>query len=311
MKKDIYQIITEQVIKGLEEGGHKWFQSWAGNTDTMTISHTTGKIYKGINQMLLSMSMYFNEYSSREFITFNQAKKLGGKVKKGSVSDIVVKYNVSYYVNDKIKEGKRIYLKTDELNMPIIPKGYTQKDVNKSMSVRYFRVFNLDCVEGVEDKHNIDDVIKGSVFEPIKEADLVYSNMRKKPTLEHRDNIGCYYKPSQHLINMSSQDTFISSDDYYKVLFHELTHSTGHKDLLNRKTLNTTNANKTAYSQEELVAELGAMFLTNILGLEPKDSEKNSQAYINGWIKHLKNNPREIVYASGQSQKAVEYILNK
>ena len=315
MKKDIYQIITEQVIKGLEEGGHKWFQSWAGNTNTMTISHTTGKIYKGINQMLLSMSMYFNEYSSREFITFNQAKKLGGKVKKGSVSDIVVKYNVSYYVNDKIKEGKRIYLKTDELNMPIIPKGYTQKDVNKSMSVRYFRVFNLDCVEGVEDKHNIDDVIKGSVFEPIKEADLVYSNMRNKPTLEHKIP-RCFYVRDEHKINMSSPDTFISSDDYYKTLFHELTHSTGHKDLLNRKSLMesfTHNSKKDVvkYSQEELVAELGAMFLTNILGLEPKDSEKNSQAYINGWIKHLKNHPKEIIFASGQSQKAVEYILNK
>jgi antirestriction protein ArdC len=110
---------------------------------------------------------------------------------------------------------------------------------------------------------------------------------------------------------MSSPNTFISSDDYYKVFFHELVHSTGHKDLLNRNTLNATNSNKTKYSQEELVAELGAMFLTNILGLEPKDDDKNSQAYINGWIKHLKNNPREIVYASSQAQKAVEYILNR
>ena len=311
MKKDIYQIITDQVIKGLEEGGHEWFQSWAGNTDTMTISHTTGKIYKGINQMLLSMSMYLNNYSSREFITFNQAKNLGGKVKKGSVSDIVVRWNVSYYVDDKNKKGKKIYLKGTKLEELIIPKGYTQKDVKKFNSVRYFRVFNLDCVEGIEDKHNIEKVIKGSIFEPIKEADSVYDNMRKKPTLEHRDNIGCHYKPSQHLINMSSPDTFISSDDYYKVFFHELTHSTGHKDLLNRKTLNTINANKTKYSQEELVAELGAMFLTNILGLEPKDNDKNSQAYINGWIKHLKNHPKEIVYASSQAQKSVEYILNK
>tara|TARA_R110002012_G_scaffold113782_2_gene259872 strand:- start:158 stop:1093 length:936 start_codon:yes stop_codon:yes gene_type:complete len=311
MKKDVYQIITEQVIKGLEEGGHEWFQSWAGNTDTMTISHTSGKVYKGINQMLLSMSMYFNNYSSREFITFNQAKKLGGKVKKGSVSDIVVRWNVTYYVDDKNNRGKKIYLKGTKLEELIIPKGYTQKDVKKFNSVRYFRVFNLDCVEGIEDKHNIQKVIKGSIFEPIKDADLVYTNMRKKPTLEHRDNIGCFYKPSQHLINMSGLFTFMSSDDYYKVFFHELVHSTGHKDLLNRKTLNTINANKTSYSQEELVAELGAMFLTNILGLKPKDNDKNSQAYINGWIKHLKNNPKEIVYASSQAQKSVEYILNK
>lgn len=78
------------------------------------------------------------------------------------------------------------------------------------MSARYFKVFNLDCVEGVEDKHNIKEVIKGSVFEPIENADSIYTNMRKKPTLEHRDNAGCFYRPSQHLINMSSPETFAS-----------------------------------------------------------------------------------------------------
>ena len=208
-------------------------------------------------------------------------------------------------------KGKKIYLKTDDSYLPIVPNGYTQKDVEKMMSVRYFRVFNLDCIEGIKDKWNVKEVIKGTIFEPIKNADLVYSNMRKKPELTHKDNIGCFYRPATHTINMSSQNTFISPDDYYKVLFHELTHSTGHKDLLNRKNLNTTNANKKAYSQEELVAELGALFMVNILGLEPKDNEKNSQAYINGWIKYLKNNPKEIVFASGQSQKAIEYILNK
>ena len=66
-----------------------------------------------------------------------------------------------------------------------------------------------------------------------------------------------------------------------------------------------------AYSQEELVAELGAMFLCNITGVEPKDNEQNSQAYINGWIKHLKNNPKEIIFASSQAQKSVEFILNR
>lgn len=309
MKKDIYQIITDEVIKGLETQGLKWFQSWAGNTDTMTISHTTGKIYRGINQLLLSMAMLDNGYSSKEFITFNQAKKQGGKVKRGSTSHIVVKWSVSYYVTDD--KGKRIYLKGNTLEDLVIPKGYTMKDVERSMSARYFRVFNLDSVEGIEDKWSIDEVVEGSIFEPIDEAEQVYNNMRKRPILEHKDNIGCFYRPSQHLVNMSSQETFTSPDDYYKVLFHELNHSTGHESILNRKTLNTPNHNKVAYSQEELVAELGAMFLCNITGIEPKDNEQNSQAYINGWIKHLKDHPKEIMFASSQAQKSVEFILNR
>jgi len=305
MKKDIYQIITDEVIKGLETQGLTWFKSWAGNTDTMCISHTTGKIYRGINQMLLSMAMVMGKYSSKEFITFNQAKKQGGKVKKGSTSHMVVNWRVAYFVTDS--KGKRIYLKDNES----IPSGYKMEDMQKSMSASYFRVFNLDSVEGIEDKWNIDEVIEGSIFEPIDEAEQVYTNMRKRPTLVHQDNVGCKYSPSAHKIYMSTQETFTTPDDYYKVLFHELNHSTGHESILNRKTLNTPNHNKVAYSQEELVAELGAMFLTNITGIEPKGDERNSQAYINGWIKHLKDHPKEIIFASSQAQKSVEYILNR
>ena len=309
MKKDIYQIITDEVIKGLETQGLTWFKSWAGNEDAMTISHTTGKIYRGVNQLLLSMAMLTNEYSSKEFITFNQAKKQGGKVKKGSKSHKVVNWKVSYFVTDK--NGKRIYLKGNNQIDLVIPKGYTMDDVNKSMSANYYNVFNLDCVEGVEDKWSINEVIKGSVFEPIDEAEKVYANMRKRPTLVHQDNIGCFYRPGQHLVNMSSQETFDTPDDYYKVLFHELNHSTGHESILNRSTLNTANRNKVAYSQEELVAELGAMFLVNLTGLSPKSDKRNSQAYINGWIEYLKDHPKEIIFASSQAQKSVEYILNR
>ena len=53
------------------------------------------------------------------------------------------------------------------------------------------------------------------------------------------------------------------------------------------------------------------MFMVGILDLNPKDNVKNSQAYINGWISYLKNNPKEIISASSKSKKAIEYILNK
>ena len=133
--------------------------------------------------------------------------------------------------------------------------------------------------------------------------------MRKKPSLAHGGN-KAFYRPLSHSIQMPSQETFTTSDDYYKVFFHELTHSTGHESILNRGLVGS-HGNKTKYSKEELVAELGAMFLVGILDLNPKDSNDNSQAYINGWIKYLKNNPKEILSASSKSRKAIEYILNK
>jgi hypothetical protein len=112
---------------------------------------------------------------------------------------------------------------------------------------------------------------------------------------------------------MPNPENFVDTASYYKTLFHELIHSTGHKNRLKREGVTSPKASfgNELYSKEELVAEIGAWYLTGICGLEPKDSELNSQAYINGWIKHLENKEREAVYAMGQAQKAVEYIIGK
>ncbi len=108
---------------------------------------------------------------------------------------------------------------------------------------------------------------------------------------------------------MPKLETFIDADSYYKVLFHELAHSTGHKDRLNRKTLLEVNKwGDTTYAKEELVAEISAMYIVGLLGLEPKDNESNSQAYIKGWCKYLEDKPKECVYAMQQATKVVDYI---
>ena len=299
MKKDIYTIITEQVIKGLEKQGLNWFKSWSSK-EFIAINHVTGKLYNGLNQGLLGFDIMDNEYSSGEFLTFKQAVKLGGKIIKGSKSHMVVFWNIAHYATDK--NGKRTYYK----NLSDVPKGL---EVKKSFNPRYYRVFNVDSVEGIEPKHAVSKVVEGTIFEPIKRAEDVYKNMRKKPTLNHTGS-RAFYRPSTHSITMPKQESFISSDDYYKVFFHELTHSTGHKDLLDRGLVGSS-GNKIKYSKEELIAELGCMFMVGILDLNPKDNVKNSQAYINGWISYLKNNPKEIISASSKSKKAIEYILNK
>ena len=302
-KKDVYEIITEQVIKGLQDKGLEWFRPWSSNGLTgVAISHSTGKPYKSINQFLLSYAIAEFGYSSNEFITFKQANALGGKVQKGCTSHIVVFWNVSYSVKDA--NGKiTFYRKVSDIPSDL------QHLAKKHLSPRYYRVFNLDDVKGVDDKWKIKDVVKGTIFEPRQDADQIYSEMVKKPDLSHGGN-KAFYMPSSHSVRMPEQTTFADSDSYYKTLFHELIHSTGHKDLLNRKTLTESNGFGTnTYSQEELVAEMGAMFLISILGLEPKDSDGNSQAYINGWVKHLKDHTKEVLFASTQSTKAVEYIL--
>jgi antirestriction protein ArdC len=102
-----------------------------------------------------------------------------------------------------------------------------------------------------------------------------------------------------------------SNGDYYKVFFHEAIHSTGHESRLNRLD-KTANFGSDEYSKEELVAELGALYLEAITGIQAiVDDVKNSQAYINGWISKLKSDPKLIMSASTKAHEAVELILSK
>ena len=170
-------------------------------------------------------------------------------------------------------------------------------------------MFNVAQCEGIE-PHKIDSG-ETVEHEPIEAAEAIansYIDKQGSLKLTHRES-QAYYSPDRDVVNMPKLNTFIDADSYYKVLFHELAHSTGHKDRLNRKTLLEVNHwGDNTYAKEELVAEISAMYLTGLLGLEPKDNESNSQAYIKGWCKHLEDKADECVFAMQQATKVVEYI---
>ena len=115
--------------------------------------------------------------------------------------------------------------------------------------------------------------------------------------------------PSSDLVNMPLLNTFTNSEEYYSTLFHELTHSTGHKKRLNRQGITETAPFGTPlYSKEELVAEMGAAFLCGFAEIEQATID-NSTAYIQGWLKKLKNDKKLVIIAATQAQKAANYIL--
>ena len=88
-------------------------------------------------------------------------------------------------------------------------------------------------------------------------------------------------------------------------------HSTGHENRLNRKTLTELCPfGSNNYSKEELVAEIGASFLCGITKIENKTID-NSAAYIQSWLKSLRNDKKLIVLAAGAAQKGADYIQNK
>ena len=100
--------------------------------------------------------------------------------------------------------------------------------------------------------------------------------------------------------------------EFYSSAFHEIIHSTGAANRLNRlgSDCNVASLHE-PYSKEELVAEIGSAFLCNHCGVESHDSFRNSVAYINGWMKALKNDKRLIVSAADKAEKAANYVLGK
>ena len=146
--------------------------------------------------------------------------------------------------------------------------------------------------------------------EAIEEAqEIIYDYLgREGVKLTHTEGDRAFYKPSTDEVVLPIRKQFMSTAEYYSTVFHELTHSTGHASRLNRLTSPAFFGSE-AYSKEELVAEIGASALVNHVGLETSNSLRNNVAYIQNWLRVLKDDKRFIVSASGRAEKAVNLIL--
>jgi antirestriction protein ArdC len=148
-------------------------------------------------------------------------------------------------------------------------------------------------------------------FSPIDEAEKIISGYKNCPKIVNSGDRACYV-PSEDEINMPKQDTFVSSEYYYQVLFHEAVHSTGHKSRLCRVGVTSAAAfGDDIYSQEELVAEFGASFLSGFAGINSEKMLDNSAAYIQGWKKYIREDKKGVVFAASSAQKACDHILGQ
>lgn len=281
--KDWYNEITNNIITMLESGLIPWRKTW--QTGGM-ISLQSGKPYSGINALQLGMSAITHDYTSPFWVTFNEAKKRGGTIRKGEHGTAVFKWVA---VTKEADNG--------------------EKEVAFMRMVYAANVFNLDQTDGVD----VGDMsgIAPKILDPIAEADAVYANMPHRPALSHGGDTACYI-PSMDKINMPILGSFESAEAYYSVLFHEMGHGTGHVSRLARKeVIMVNNFGSHDYSVEELVAEFTAAFLCGKVGIAQADLMTNSAAYIQGWSSRLKKDKNLIVTAAQRAQKAVDYILGQ
>ena len=303
----IFEKINKTVIEGLKAKGLSWFKPWKSGQANAPFNLATDRFYNGFNIFILNYEMVDKGYEFNQWLTFKQVSAKGGKVVKGSKSTEVYFWQIGYLDNST---GKFVAPKLIKLINPNERMADGKLRYLKTFSVKFYKVFNVAQCTGIEPKV-MEDTTADVDNEPNVVAETLsqsYIDKQGSLKLVHIED-SAYYSPNRDIVNMPKLDTFVDADSYYKVLFHELAHSTGHKDRLNRKTLLEVNKwGDTTYAKEELVAEISAMYIVGMLGLEPKDNESNSQAYIKGWCKYLEDKPKECVYAMQQATKVVDYI---
>jgi antirestriction protein ArdC len=276
---NVYELITDKIIQQLESGVAPWRKPWRCEPPCNLVS---GKEYRGINPFSLASQ----GYGSRYWVTFNQANKLSGHVRKGERSSIVTFWNVGEEKIIRNAEGK------ERKSKPIL--------------LRYYSVFNIDQTEGIADKLGLGNATPR--VPNIEACEAIVAGMPNAPAMQQ--DARAWYRPSTDTVGMPSKSLFHSSEEYYSTLFHELTHSTGHTSRVGREGIEQLNTfGSESYSKEELIAEMGAAMLCGVTGIAPA-TIPNSAAYLKHWIERLRGDSKLLVSAASQAQKAADYIRN-
>src|SRR3989304_3156844 len=286
--KDVYTIVTEKMIAQLEEGVIPWRKPWRSVGGEVPTNLRSKKAYRGINVWMLGTLGYARPY----FVSFKQAKLMGGSVRKGEHGHMAVFWKLNPY-------KKTV---TDAT-------GHDTIEERKGMLLRFYTVFNVAQCDGLE-KYLPALAVPKSPAERIDAAEQIARAYHRGP-VGQTGALACY-RTALDQVTMPARGAFDNPAEYYSTLFHELTHSTGHKDRLNRASVAdcTSFFGSPDYSREELVAELGAAFLCASAGIENIQAFNNSAAYLAHWLKNLKADARLIVQAAAQANKAADFIQN-
>lgn len=295
MKFDAYQMVTDRICEMLEQGYIPWDKPWA-MANSCAWSGQDGHSYSLLNQfMLADPKRKYKDWDelvsdiAGEWVTFKQALNRGGCVKKGEHGRTVVFFKQMQSVKED-DEGNEV-VKT----FPIL---------------KWSTVFKISQCDGIEQKFHTD---AGTLydFNPDADADEIANDYisREGITFKTKHCDKACYSPTTDTVLLPLAEQFQNNAEYYSTMFHELTHSTGHPKRLNR-IVKPAAFGSDDYSAEELVAEIGSASIMATLGIENDRTFRNSAAYVQNWLKALKNDKKMIVIAASKAEKAIKMILN-
>ncbi len=286
------EILNSKLIEMMEQGINPWKRPWMFpqsmkglcDPEHQPVNYKTMTGYSILNSLFLEPGYY---------LTFNQCKELGGHIRKGAEGSPVFFFTWNTY-QKPTAEGEE----PEEVDIP---------------TLKYYTVFKLEDCKNIREIKYREPKFKENPAKPSAEEIIADYQNREKVKIINEPSAEAYYTGTFDEVHMPLLKQFVSSETYYSTMFHELTHSTGYRTRLNREGITDYNRfGDENYSKEELVAEIGAAYACNYLGIENDQTLENSAAYLKSWAKHLKGNSSNnfIISAMAKAKKAFELIFN-
>lgn len=297
--------LVDQVLANLEKGNLFWTQGWvaAGAPE----SAVTGKKYRGINNLYLSLVAMAENYGDNRWATFRQMEEKGWTFKKDEEGHTLGKgksVSVEYY-EMRDKETKRRFDRS-VLDGMTFDEQREYMDKNVYWLRKFYRVFNCSLMDGIPAKEmpmiDVNDRIEKA------EAILDYWNANESKIVYGDSQ--AFYRPSTDEVHLPEREKFKSTQSFYDTALHEIGHSTGHESRLNRDL--SGGFGSQSYAMEELRAEIASIFMAQDLGIEPsEDRLQNNAAYIQSWKDEIKENPNALFTAIADADKIARYVSSK
>lgn len=290
-KLDIYEMVTRQILRNLASGVIPWRQTWTarkGQAHPFT-NRFTGKPYSFLNTLLLG--------EPGQYATFKQIKDAGGSVVKGSRSKTVI-YWGEFTPKENREEEKRLEAEG--------------KDTShlKVRFPKYYNVFNMKDVEGVETKEEEQHVMTGAQ-DPTDVAEMVIDDytVNEQVAVTEDDSLEPMWDPAGDTVSVPTRAAFTYEEDFYALLFENLVHSTATEERCDRKQELQRMREGSVSVKEELIAEMGASMILSVAGLKRKETHDQISAEIQKWTREFNNDYRLVVQASYGAERAAKLIL--
>ena len=297
--------LVDKVMENLEKGNLFWSQGWVSSGAPE--SAVTGKKYRGINNLFLSLIAMSENYGDNRWATFKQMEEKGWTFKKDEEGNSLAKgkgASIEYY-EMRDKETKRRFDR-NVLDGMTASEQQEYMDKNVYWLRKFYRVFNCSLMDGVpvKEKPQIDVNDRNGRAEAIldywnaNESKIVYGGSQ------------AFYRPSTDEVHLPEREKFKSTQSFYDTALHEIGHSTGHESRLNRDL--SGGFGSQSYAMEELRAEIASIFMAQDLGIEPsEDRLQNNAAYIQSWKDEIKENPNALFTAIADADKIARYVSSK